>query len=67
MDEKLLTGRELDILNCAKEGLSNEEIAEKLFISKHTSKAHISSIIKKLNAKNRTNAIYKALKLGFID
>ena len=63
----ILTQREVEVLDYAKEGFSNEEIAERIYVSKHTTKAHISSIIKKLQAKNRINAVYKAVKRGLIN
>ena len=55
-----LTERERIILNLLTQGYDNNQIAKKIFISRHTVKAHMSSIIKKLNAKNRTNAVYIA-------
>ena len=54
------------LLDYAKKGLSNEEIADMIYISRHTAKAHISSIIRKLHAKNRINALYIAIKKGLI-
>ena len=61
-----LTERELSVLNFVKKGYENREIGLKLFISIHTVKAHISSIIKKLNAKNRANAVFIACKNNII-
>ncbi len=61
-----LTKSELCVLELIVQGLSNEEIAQKLFISKHTVKAHVGSIIKKLDAKNRSNAIYIAIKENLV-
>lgn len=55
-----LTKRELLILKLITEGNANDEIGEIIHISIHTVKAHISSIMRKLNAKNRTNAAYIA-------
>lgn len=49
-----LTDREKDVLNEIKRGLSNEEIASRLYISEHTVKKHVSSILTKLNLSNRT-------------
>lgn len=49
-----LTKTELAVLKLVEKGFSNKEIAEYLNITIHTSKAHVSSIIKKLGAKNRT-------------
>jgi len=57
-----ITEREKIILKFIANGLDNKEIGENISISTHTVKAHISSIIKKLNAKNRTNAVFIAMK-----
>ncbi len=65
--EKLgLSKRELDVLNLMTTGLSNEEIAEKLFISLNTVKTHSSNIFLKLDVKRRTQAIEKAKRLNII-
>lgn len=61
MEDKL-TDRELEVLSHLKKGLDNEEIAKILFVSRHTIKAHMSSIIRKLNARNRVNALYIAVE-----
>lgn len=55
-----LTEREMEVLKYLTKGFDNEEIAKFLFISKHTVKAHMSAIIRKLKAKNRVNALYIA-------
>lgn len=55
-----LTEREITILELLTQGLDNKEIAGIIHISRHTVKAHMSAIIKKLDAKNRTNAVYIA-------
>jgi len=62
-----LTDREMQVMGYAKRGLSNEEIANIIYVSPHTTKAHMSSIIRKLNAKNRIDAVYIAFKNGIID
>ena len=62
-----LTERENDILDLMIEGHDNAEIAEIIFVSRHTVKAHISAILRKLKAKNRTNAAYIALKNHLIE
>jgi len=54
-----LTERESEILTLVKNGLSNGEIAETLFISKHTVKAHMENIFKKLKVNNRTAALHR--------
>ena len=59
---KKLTEREVDILKLITKGYDNNQISKKIFVSIHTVKAHISSIIRKLDAKNRTNAVYIAIK-----
>lgn len=60
---KNLTQRELEILKCLSLGMTNKEIGNKLFISVHTVKAHISEILKKLSVKNRINAAVYAISL----
>ena len=52
-----LTPRELEILELIAEGLSNREIAEKLFVSENTVKTHSSRVLAKLGAKRRTQAV----------
>ncbi len=54
-----LTEREIDVLKLISEGFNNEEIAEKMFISKNTVKSHIKNIYVKLDVKNRIQAIKK--------
>lgn len=53
IEDKTLSVRELEVAKCIYKGLSNPEIARKLCISVSTVKAHISSILQKINAKNR--------------
>ena len=62
-----LTEREIVTLSYLAEGYENREIAETIFVSTHTVKAHVSSILKKLKARNRTHAVYIALKRSIID
>lgn len=57
-----LTKRELEVLPLLVMGLSNSQIARKLFITCHTAKAHVSSIMKKLGAKNRVLAAAIAIR-----
>ncbi|TGV01777.1 response regulator transcription factor [Flavivirga rizhaonensis] len=52
-----ITPREYEVLQAISEGLSNKEIAEKLFLSESTIKTHVSNLLVKLNAKRRTQAI----------
>jgi DNA-binding NarL/FixJ family response regulator len=65
--DDMLTPRELDVLRGAAQGKSNEEIATALYISMHTVKNHIKSVLSKLGAADRTHAVTVALKRGFID
>jgi DNA-binding CsgD family transcriptional regulator len=58
-----LTNREYDVLKLLKEGLSNADIAEKLFLSLSTVKTHVSSLFVKMDVKSRTQAIEKANRL----
>ena len=62
-----LTQQELVILKLVTKGYDNLQISKSVFISIHTVKAHISSILRKLGAKNRTNAVYIALKNNLFD
>ncbi len=57
-----LTAREKDVLKMMIEGLSNPEIAEKLVVSRSTVKFHVSSILSKLDAASRTEAVAFALQ-----
>ncbi len=57
VQELALTGRELEILALLAEGLSNREIAERLFVSENTVKTHASRVFGKLGARRRTQAV----------
>ncbi|MFN2291730.1 MAG: response regulator transcription factor, partial [Anaerolineae bacterium] len=57
-----LTPREEEVLALMVEGLTNPEIAERLVVSRSTAKAHVSNILSKLGASNRTEAIAIALQ-----
>lgn len=61
-----LTSRELELLVLVKKGYTNKQIGESLFISERTVKFHISSILSKLFATTRTEAVNIALKRGLI-
>jgi DNA-binding CsgD family transcriptional regulator len=65
--EKLgVTPRELEILELIAEGLSNREIAEKLFVSENTVKTHSSRVFDKLGARRRTQAVQLGKRHGLI-
>ncbi len=57
---RLFSSRELEVLDCLVKGMNNSEISENLFISIPTVKAHVSRIIRKLNASDRNEVIYIA-------
>ena len=61
-----ISKRELDVLNLMATGLSNEEIAGKLFIGLNTVKTHSSNIFLKLEVKRRTQAVEKAKRMNII-
>ena len=64
--ESKLSTRELDTLKLIAEDLTNQEIADKLFISLNTVKTHLKNIYLKLEVNNRTKAVSKAKKLEII-
>jgi DNA-binding CsgD family transcriptional regulator len=61
-----ITRRELEILELIAHGLSNREIAEKLFVSENTVKSHSSRLFDKLSARRRTQAVQVGKELGLI-
>lgn len=61
-----ITRRELEILKLIASGLSNREIAEKLFVSENTVKTHSSRLFDKLSAKRRTQAVQLGKEFGLI-
>ena len=61
-----LTARELEVLALLAEGASNKVIARRLGISVHTAKFHVGSLIDKLDATGRTDAVAHAARLGII-
>lgn len=65
--KETLTARELDVLRCLANGMTNREIAEKLIISETTVKTHISSILSKLHLTDRTQAALYAVREKLLD
>src|SRR5438067_4981207 len=61
-----LSDRELDVLRLIADGLSNAEIADKLFISEKTVKGHVSNILSKLHMMDRTQAAVLAWRQGLV-
>jgi two-component system, NarL family, response regulator LiaR len=66
VEELGITPRELDILEAMAAGLSNREIAERLFVSENTVKTHAGRLFDKLAAKRRTQAVQRAKEAGII-
>ncbi|MGD9580268.1 MAG: response regulator [Vampirovibrionia bacterium] len=62
----LLTNRELEVLQLIVEGLSNPQIAERLYITRATAKAHVHSILQKLCVDDRTQAAVTAMREGLV-
>ncbi len=61
-----LTAREVEILRLAARGMSNKDIADTLFLSLRTVKAHLTNIFNKMGCGSRTDAIVKGLREGYI-
>ena len=61
-----ITPRELEILEALAAGLSNREIAERLFVSENTVKTHTARLFDKLSARRRTQAVRRAKEAGLI-
>lgn len=61
-----ITKRELEILELIAQGMSNREIADKLFVSENTVKTHSSRLFDKLSAKRRTQAVQIGKEIGLI-
>jgi DNA-binding NarL/FixJ family response regulator len=64
---EMLTGREREILQLLADGMSNADVATKLFISQETVKSHVRHILAKLEADTRTHAVAIALRESIID
>jgi len=65
-DERLITRREEEVLQLIADGLSTPEVAAKLYISQKTVKNHLASIYEKLNARDRTQAVLTAVRMGIV-
>jgi DNA-binding CsgD family transcriptional regulator len=61
-----ITPRELEILAAMADGLSNREMAERLFVSENTIKTHTARLFDKLSARRRTQAVQRAKEAGLI-
>ena len=65
-EELGITPREMEILGLVAEGMSNREIAERLFVSENTVKTHCSRAFDKLGAKRRTQAVQMGKEMGLL-
>ncbi|WP_328589103.1 response regulator transcription factor [Actinomadura logoneensis] len=61
-----LTAREAEVLRAVADGLSNPEIGRRLVIAEATVKTHLLRIFAKLDARDRTHAVVKAIELGLL-
>ena len=67
LDALPLSTRELAVLDCAAQGLSNKQIATALFVTEQTVKNHFTSVLRKLEADDRVGAILHAVKHGWVE
>ena len=65
-EQKPLSEREMEVLKLASRGLSNQEIADELYLSLRTVQAHLGHIFNKLRVSSRTEAVVRALKEGWV-
>ncbi len=61
-----LTPREIEVLQLLAGGLANKEIGSRLGISESTAKFHVNSILGKLGAQGRTDAVVRAVRMGLV-
>jgi DNA-binding NarL/FixJ family response regulator len=61
-----LTPREMEVLQAMADGLSNKQIARQLGISEHTVKYHVNTILGKMGAQSRTEAVVRATRAGVL-
>ena len=65
-DERVITKREEEVLQHIADGCSTPEVAERLYISQKTVKNHLASIYQKLDARDRTQAVLQAVRMGIV-
>ena len=64
--ERVITAREEEVLQLIADGCSTPEVAERLYISQKTVKNHLASIYQKLDARDRTQAVLQAVRMGIV-
>jgi len=64
--ESVITKREIEVLQLIADGCATPEVAEQLFISQKTVKNHLASIYAKLDARDRTQAVLQAVRMGIV-
>jgi DNA-binding NarL/FixJ family response regulator len=62
-----LSAREIEVLDCVAQGLSNKDIANELFVTEQTVKNHMTSVLRKLDVDDRVQAVLFAVKNGWIE
>jgi two-component system, NarL family, response regulator DegU len=67
LDALPLSTRELAVLDCAAQGLSNKQIAEALYVTEQTVKNHFTSVLRKLESDDRVGAILHAVRQGWVE
>jgi two-component system response regulator DegU len=65
-EDRVITRREEEVLQLIADGCSTPEVGEKLYISQKTVKNHLASIYQKLDARDRTQAVVQAVRMGII-
>ena len=65
-DDRIITRREEEVLQHIADGCSTPEVAERLYISQKTVKNHLASIYQKLDARDRTQAVLQAVRMGIV-
>jgi DNA-binding NarL/FixJ family response regulator len=65
-EDRVVTKREEEVLQLIADGCSTPEVAEKLYISQKTVKNHLASIYQKLDARDRTQAVLQAVRMGIV-
>ena len=65
-EERVITKREEEVLQLIADGCSTPEVAERLYISQKTVKNHLASIYQKLDARDRTQAVLQAVRMGIV-